>query len=325
MSLSYGDLRRWDAGKVGDAAECLRQGIRKLERASETMSGQTFPSGWSGRGATAAAITRNRLTHQLEIQARIRSVLVTKVFATEDAVAVIGRRVAALDDAALSQEFRIADDGSISDEHDYGFPTPDDLVKWLARRGQLDALVDERDKIMALAVRTDGDLMSAMTQAVDNDDPGDDIGLPSQEVQDEWATLTDDERREILENMAADLAEKYGVPTYSITFGTLPPGTLGTHDPTTHEITISTDYLDDPVVLNTIVHEMMHAGHDAGLDGFPGLTPAEIEELRDNEDNYRSSRNDWEDYRYQPEEDITRSEADDYVADLTTDDLDEYR
>lgn len=325
MSLAFSDVRRWDASTLGQAGDCIRVSVRRLERAAETMADQHFPSGWEGRGATAAAITRNRLVNWLQVQARIREQFARRVFVAEVQVVAIERGIEALDDWARGHEFLIADDGSISDEHEYGFPTPDDIVTFFQRRAILDALVDKRDQILAWAAQVDADLSAAAATATENEDPGEEIGLPDQEVQDAWADLSDAEREEVLRNMAAELAERYGVPVYSITFGTLPAGTIGSHDPTTHEITINTAYLDDPVLLNTIAHEMMHAGHDNGLDGFPGLSPDDIEELRDNEDNYRQSRDDWEDYRYQPEEDITRREADDFVDGITPEQLDGYR
>ena len=325
MSAGYSDVRRWDASTLGQAGDCILAGVRRLERAAEAMGEQTFPSGWEGRGATAAAITRNRLVHWLEIQTRIRTKFAKQVFAAEGQVAAIERAIEALDDWARGNEFLIADDGSITDEHDYGFPTPDDIVTYIRRRNTLEALVDRRDEIVRRAAEVDATLRAAAEQATDNEDPDDGIGLPSQEVKDEWAAMTDAEREEVLRNMAVELAERYGVPVYSITFGPLGSNTIGSHDPSTHEITINTAYLDDPVVLNTISHEMMHAGHDNDLEGFPGLSPSDIEELQDNEDNYRQSRNDWEDYRYQPEEDITRREADEFVDDLTPEQLDGYR
>ncbi len=115
MSAAYSDVRRWEAGALGQAGDCILAGVPRLERAAEAMGEQTFPSGWEGRGATA-------------------------------------------------------------DEHDYGFPTPDDG-----------------------------------------------IGLPSQEVKDEWAAMTVAEREEVLRKMAVELAERYGMPVYSITFGPLGP------------------------------------------------------------------------------------------------------
>lgn len=325
MTAGYSDLRRWNGAKVGSAGDCIRRGVRRLERAAETMGEQSFPTGWEGRGATAAAITRNRLVHFLQIQARIRTVFAGKLIAAEATVSRIERDITTLDEEALSHEFRIADDGSITDEHDYGSFSPDDLVTWVQRRIKFNDLVDKRDTLVADAAAVDAELTAAVAEAMDNTDPAEGIALPGQEVQDEWAGMTDAERQEVLRNIAAELAGEYGVTTYSINFGPLPPGTIGQHDPATHAITINTAYLDDPIVLNAIVHEMMHAGHDAGLDGFPGLSPQDIEELRDNEDNYRSGYGDPEDYRYQPEEDITRREADEWVTGLTPDELDEYR
>lgn len=325
MTVGYSNIRRWNSSGVDQAGKCIMASVRQLNRAADTMSDQTFPSGWIGRGATAAAVTRNRLTHWLQIQGRIRDEFARKVYAADTEVIAISRAIVELEDWARSEEFLIADDGSISDEHDYGGLSFDDVPTYFRRRGLLADLVAKRDSILAHAAEVDAALAAAAGTAMKNLDPADEIALPSQEIQDTWEGMTDEERETVILNMAAELAKRYGVSEYSVRFAVIPTGAYGQHDPTTHEITINADFLNDPVVINTIVHEMMHAGHDADLTNFPGLSASEIEELRDNEGNYLPSSSGWENYRYQPEEHTTRQEADQVVKSLTPEQFEGYR
>ena len=103
-----------------------------------------------------------------------------------------------------------ASDGSISDEHDYGFPTPDDVITWFQRKGALEDLVDRRDAIVAKAQAIDAALAAAIVPAMDNEDPGDSIGLPGEAVQDAWESMTDDEREEVLDPREMQLHRRQG-------------------------------------------------------------------------------------------------------------------
>lgn len=333
MTAGYSDLRRWQDVGVRGAATCIRGTIRSLNSAGATMATETIPKEWSGKAAVASATIRNRLRDQIENQARIRKVLADQIDTTANGVRSVRERITQLDQQALDQQFRVADDGTITDEFDYlseFFKNPGGIWNILRQRKQvLTALEQARTMIQQLAQDIDTVLAEALRTAMSNEDPAGPFGLPPQATQDRWSQLTDEQRRTILRNIAAELAQQYGVTNYSVEFGPLEEGTWGQYDPSTGVLTINSAYLDDPAIINTIVHETMHAGHDQNLDNFPGLTEEEREELRDNSgSNYEGyDENDpetWDDYRYQPEEDITRRDADDWVEGLSPEELEQY-
>ena len=144
---------------------------------------------------------------------------------------------------------------------------------------------------------------------------GDTFGTLPQDVQDRWATMSDAERRAALQQIANELAQKYGIPAPTIQFEDLDDSegnSLGYWSESQKKLVIdSTDVADPTNAINTIAHEMRHAGQhemirdaspgvlDSLLIGLglkqdrfsadhPGVTKEQVREWEENFDNYNS-------------------------------------
>ncbi len=171
--------------------------------------------------------------------------------------------------------------------------------------------------------------------------------------------MSDDERRATLEEMAETLADDYGLDDFEIRYEDLEDedGDGADDDPQTNShgswsdddrvLRIDVNDLDDPAIINTMAHEVRHAGQhenvrdadpglidqaliDAGLkddpfDPPPGVHREQVEDWRDNFDDYQRAEDDFDDYWNQPVEADARESGEDYLDDLTGEDLEEHR
>lgn len=172
------------------------------------------------------------------------------------------------------------------------------------------------------------------------------------EVADMWDSIRDEERKHILDQIAENLAKKYGVdeppnvlfePLQHDADGTL----LGDYRDSDNRLRLNQRLLDEPdALIDTVAHEMRHAGQhqwaddaDPGFWGFlpwvddswdeskhpPDITKEDAEEFGNNFDDYTSPEDDFDDYRNQPVESDAREAGGDYLDDMTPEKLERIR
>ena len=95
--------------------------------------------------------------------------------------------------------------------------------------------------------------------------------------------------------------------------------------------------LDDPTILGTVAHEVRHAQQHKAVDdlpwwwwedyhGPPGVSQDEVEDWRDNFDDYKTSKDDGFDaYHDQPVEADARETGGGYLDDLDKEELERIR
>lgn len=182
-------------------------------------------------------------------------------------------------------------------------------------------------------------------QSRDPDEYGD---LP-EGVRDAWATYSEEEKKDIIEQIIRERAEHYGIDMPSIDWdedmsgnGRWNEGILwgsGT-------VTLNPGLLEDPMIMHTVYHEVRHAAqHEAIRDADTfwwwedpeynhGMTPEEVAEWKENFDDYQSApkKEEWDEdraaaqekydaYFNQPVEVDARAEGAEFVEALTPEEL----
>lgn len=165
------------------------------------------------------------------------------------------------------------------------------------------------------------------------------------EVADAWGEMSDDERDAVLDAIIAEQAAKYGIDPPDITYdSSMADNEFGSWNDGSQTLTLNPTLLDDPrMAINTIVHEMRHAGqHEMIRDANPswwdslwgadpeyheGTSPETVEAWQENFDDYQSTDNGdtFREYWDQPVEVDAREAGRDYVDDMGAEDLQQLR
>ena len=170
------------------------------------------------------------------------------------------------------------------------------------------------------------------------EDPGPDAprdelyGDLDPEIAAQWESMSDDERRAVLRELAARLAAEYGLPVPRIEFDpTLPSDTYGQFRISTGTITLNANHLDDPLLmLNSVAHEMRHAWQVEASEqdnpgwwlGHYGQNPDGDLGTMDEADAWGADLGDSEaDYWTRPIEVDARQVGRDFIDDLTLEDF----
>lgn len=349
--LSYGDLRRWDGQLVLDASEELRADLRRLERARDAVTDDALPDSWTGLSKLAAQQWQRVLVTRMQEHVDGLEPFEKVVFSAHARANALRHAVDDLDADARRDDFTIDSDGTVRDvSGPRTFETPRQADAYAESRRLLqEALLDRVEKLLELAYAIDSDLVRALPK--DGFLPeGEVASVVDPEVERDWAELTDDERRAVLESLTEELAELYGVDDYELIFENLEDqdGDGVDDDPTTNsfgswtnsrkELRLDTESLDDPHLLGTVAHELRHAAQyqavddlpngfeqwliDRGLreDDFtppPDATRAEVERWR----HFIENRDEYPDYWTRPIEVDAREAGQGFLEDFTADDL----
>lgn len=176
-------------------------------------------------------------------------------------------------------------------------------------------------------------------------DPDDEVyGEVDPEIEAKWDQMTDDERDAVLDAIIREQAARYGIdPPPDITYDpSMKSNEYGVWREGSKELVLNPDLLDDPQMsINTIVHEMRHAGqHEAIRDANPGwweslwgaepeyrdgMTREQVEAWKENFPDYKSEDNGdtFQEYWDQPVEVDAREAGRDYVNDLSPEEFDD--
>lgn len=343
MPAAYGEVKDWRAAPLGQAGDGVRADAQALEEARDTVETLAIPSSWTGLARYFAEFRRDALVRSMTTHLEGKRQVQRALYEAEGIVTDIERRVTDLESRARSQQFEIGDDGSVTDVSEP--PTFD--TRWEAeehstgRQNTAEALADEVTAILARAAAADATLADSIPSG--HVQEVDEYGIENPDVAARWAQLTDEERRDVIEQMIEELAEESGIEMPEIVWkdpswdsnGSWSDGEPGT-------VNLNEGLLDDPRLLHTVAHEIRHGRqHEAIRDEndwqFPwesdpfdehredGITAEQANEWEENFDDYQSTSDpdvSYEDYFNQPVEDDARDTGREYLDGLTEDEID---
>jgi hypothetical protein len=349
MAITFGDLRTWRASGVTSASEMLRADIRELEKARDTVETDAVPDSYEGVGRWMAKARQTALLAVMDAHVEGLTSFERAVYGQATPVAAIEKAVQDIDTDAAAQQFSIDSAGTVSDVA----PPPRFDNQWEHREYQesrsyeLNALVTRINEVLDDAYAVDSALIEARPRGSFSAEGPEDVVDP--EVARDWADMSDDERRAVLEHIAEQRAREAGLEDFEVRIEDLEDedGDGVDDDPDTDSrgswsegdrvLRIDEGNLDDPTILGTVAHEVRHAEQHKAVDdlpwwwwedydGPPGVSQEEVEEWEENFDDYKTSEDDGYDaYHDQPVEADAREAGAAYLDDLDKDELDRIR
>ena len=349
MSITWGDLRSWRPAGVTSASDLLRADVKALEKARDAVESDAIPASFDGLARIAAITRQAGLISSMDTHVESLTAFERVVYSQVATVTSIEKVVQDVDTDAAAQQFSIDSSGTVSDvAPTKTFDNTFERNEYQdARRHQLDALVTRMTAALDDAYAVDSAIISARPHGSFSDDGPDYVVDP--EVEREWATMSDDERRAVIEHIAEERAREAGVDDFEVRIEDLEDadGDGVDDDPSTDSrgswseddrvLRIDEGNLDDPTILGTVAHEVRHAQQRKAVDdlpwwpwedyhGPPGVSQEEVESWEDNFDDYKTSDDDGFDaYHDQPVEADARETGGGYLDDLDRDDLERIR
>jgi hypothetical protein len=340
VTISYGDAKRWSAAPLGSAGDGLKDDLDALEAAKDLLETQGVPESWTGMAVTFAVIRRTLLVKQLQTHIDGKRGMQRAFYEAEAIVTEMERLVLDVEGEAAAKQFSISDDGTVTDvSPPQTFDNRYEAEEWGRSRQQTaQSLADEVTTILGRAAAADatiaGGIPAGHVPFVD------DYGVADPAVAEQWATMTDAERRAAIEEMIEEQAEEAGIPTPSITWEPESWGPWGQCRDGGEEIALNEGILDDPQMINVVAHEMRHARQYEAIDDnndfqFPweddpfdmheedGITEDQAEDWDDNFDDYKStdSGDTYEEYFNQPVEVDARDIGKEELENMTEEEL----
>lgn len=365
---NFADLQEWSAAALGASGDGLNNAIKSLTEAMDDLESHRPSSDWTGAASDAALQTHADLTASLADDIDQLQQVKVALFDAESATARLEQDLQTLLAQARFEGFGISEVGEVYDiclAPEFPTSEEDAEARKAERKAKQSQLADQVAKLLADAANIDAPLTAALTkiagtQADVEYDNGDTYGELPQEVIDAWAAMTDEERRHVLQKLADQYAAQYGIPPVTVQYEVMKDKednpeldfrNYGYWNDVTRRLAIDdTDLPNALASINTVAHEMRHAGQhemvrDANPNFFqgisiklgweqdpfqhPGITKEQAEEWRKNFDNYKASDpnkpDSWDPYLNQPVERDARTVAEQEVNGMTIDKLNELR
>ena len=349
MAITFGNLRTWQASSVTSASEMLRADIKTLEKSRDTLETDAIPASYEGLGRVFATARQQVLLAQMTAHIEDLTTFERAVYSQVEPVTRIEKAVQDIDTDAASQQFTIDGTGTVTDvAPPQTFDSQFERREYdQSRRYQRDALVTRMEDALTIAYAVDSALIDARPDSTFSDDGPEYVVDP--EVAREWATMSDDERRAVIEEIAEERAREAGIDDFEVRIEDLEDedGDGTDDDPNTDSrgswsegdrvLRIDEGNLDDPSIIGTVAHEVRHAEQHKAVDGLPwwwweeyegpeGVSQEQAEEWQENFDDYKTSEDDGFDaYHNQPVERDAREAGSDYLDDLDEDELERIR
>lgn len=349
MSISFSDLVGWRSSGVSAASTALRADVRALEGARDTLEANAVPASWVGIGSVFARIRRTSLVASMTAHVDALTAFERAVYQAVSPVAAIERDVADIRSDAAAQQFSISPDGTVTDTSP---PRTFESVRAAEhhteqRVAARDALVARIEAVLDRAHEVDSALVAARPRSSFSAGGPEDVVDP--QVAREWEQMTDDERRALVEHISEELAREAGVDDFEVRIEDLEDkdGDGTDDDPQTDSfgswsedervLRIDEGNLDDPKILATVAHEVRHAQQEKEIDDLPfwpwedydpppGITEEQVEEWKDNFEDYKTSEDDgFEAYHDQPVEEDAREAGSRYLDELDAEELERLR
>lgn len=340
MTISYGDARTWRAAPLGAAGDGLKDDLTALEGARDLIETQGVPESWTGLAVTFAVARRTLLVRRLDRHVEGKRTMQRALFDAETIVTEMERLVLNVEGEARAKEFSISSDGVVSDTSTPPtFENRYEAEEWSrGRQSTAQSIADEVTTIVGRAAAADatisGGIPAGHVPFVD------DYGVADPAVAEQWATMTDDERRAAIEEMIEEQAKEAGIPVPTITWEPETWGPWGQCRDEGGEIALNEGILDDPQMINVVAHEMRHARQYEAIDDnndfqFPweddpfdmheddGITEDQAEDWDENFDDYKStgSGDTYEEYFEQPVEVDAREIGKEELENMTEEEL----
>jgi hypothetical protein len=334
---------------VSAASDELRVDVLTLEKARDVVESDAVPDAWTGLGRWTASARQAALVAGMTRHIEGLADFERQVYAQVGPVAAIEQAVQDILSDATADQLAVDSSGTVSDvaprrTFDNRFELQEHQASRQRAVADLAARVRE---VLDDAYAVDSALVAARPHGSFSDDGPDYVVDP--EVERDWASMSDEERRRVLEHLAEQQARDAGVDDFEVRIEDLEDadGDGKDDDPTTDSrgswsegdrvLRVDEDDLADPTILGTVAHEVRHAQQHKAVDdlpwwwwedydGPPGVTQEEAEEWRDNFADYQTSEDDGFDaYRDQPVEKDARETGGDHLDDLDSDGLDRIR
>ncbi len=340
VSITYGDAQRWQAAPLGKAGDGIKGDLDALEGSRDLLESQGVPVSWTGTAFTFAVIRRTLLVKQLNRHIDGKRTMQRALYDAETIVTEVERLVLDVEGEAQAKQFSISDDGTVTDTSTP--PTFENRYvaeEWSrVRHEAAQAIADQVSTILGRVAAADATLAGGIPAG--HVPFVDDYGVADPAVAEQWASMTDDERRAVIEEMIEEQAAEAGIPTPSITWEPETWGPWGECRGGGTEIALNEGILDDPQILNTVAHEMRHARQFEAIEDqddwhFPwqddpfdmheedGISEEQAEDWDENFDDYKStsSGDTYEDYFEQPVEADARQIGKEELEAMTEDEL----
>lgn len=227
--VSWGEVSRWSPGKVGEIGDTLVKERKTLTGLQEELDDAATPEEWVGDAAEAAREKAKRYREELEDYVAGLSALITRIDGAEASIKQLRTAIADAEELA-GATFDIDDNGVV---HELGpdLDLPGDTAP-SDRRVQLEAMVEQ---ILRAAEDIDADLLQVMEDIEGGliSDRGADTlaaaakeggrqghtmpsdspkgGTPQQSAA-WWATMTDDERKLMIDTKPETIGNMDGLP-----------------------------------------------------------------------------------------------------------------
>ena len=340
MTISYGDARTWRSAPLGAAGDGLKDDLAALEGARDLLETQGVPESWTGIAVTFAVARRTLLVRQLDRHIEGKRTMQRALYDAETIVTEMERLVLDVEGEARVMEFSIGSDGAVTDTSSPPtFENRYEADEWSrGRQATAQGIADDVTAILGRAAAADATISAGIPAG--HVPFVDDYGVADPAVAEQWATMTDAERRAAIEEMIEEQAEEAGIPTPSITWEPETWGPWGQCRDEGSEIALNEGILDDPQMINVVAHEMRHARQYEAIDDkddfrFPwqddpfdmheedGITEEQAEEWDDNFDDYKStgSGDTYEEYFNQPVEVDARDIGKEELENMTEEEL----
>jgi hypothetical protein len=124
--LTWGEVRRWSPGPLAELVGVLNARHNRLIACADDLRSTSTPEGWSGPAATAAATKANHLGDDAEELAAEGASVRRAAGDVSDAITGVVHGVQEADSLAAAHEFRIGDDGAVTDHGPPPVCTADD-------------------------------------------------------------------------------------------------------------------------------------------------------------------------------------------------------
>ncbi|MGH3979144.1 MAG: alpha/beta hydrolase [Pseudonocardiaceae bacterium] len=234
--VSIGDIRTWRPDELDAAFDTLGSRRDTLIGLDDELAGARTPEGWTGDAASAAAAWHDTLSERARrIVAGIAAVR-RATGETSDAVISLQRALREAEDLARAHGFAVSGDGTVVDAHPPTVPDPAEAAEIQRERARVQAeVVDRLEQLLRRADDVDADFSTVLTRASRGEiDDGTGQSLSGASATGEgagelstlgppeggtpadnagwWASLSEEERRALIDSDPGALGNLDGLP-----------------------------------------------------------------------------------------------------------------
>ena len=164
---TYGDLRQWESAPVEGSAGAARGMTNVLVSLADELFAITVPRDWRGSAAASSRTSSEQISDHLDDLVAEMAAVRRGLHLAADALVGLERGVAEVESLAHRWQFRLGDDGSVTDVSGPVYLDPDKADEYRAeRQRQCDELVDRIEQLMRRADAIDHELGEVLSAAL---------------------------------------------------------------------------------------------------------------------------------------------------------------